>query len=277
MASQGAKQVPLIALDDKREITVLLSVTLSGKMLPPQLIYSGTTERVHPNTAFPAGWDIWHSKSHWSTAETMDRFVDKILLPYIESTKQKLKLENSQKSICLFDVFAAHRTAAFLDKLKANHILPIFIPASCTSELQPLDISVNEQFKRCMKEQCATWYSDTVFNSLAKNQGGAVEKVNLNLSILKPLHAEWLINAISTIQTDSKLIKSGFTQAGIAVNLDKSDDAVSEYEADTEPYESSDNDISISMNISQSKVVVATKPTGDPIVDVMNSILDQIE
>ena len=38
MAPKGSKQVPLAAVDDKREITVLLSVTAGGSMLPAQVI-----------------------------------------------------------------------------------------------------------------------------------------------------------------------------------------------------------------------------------------------
>ena len=30
------------------------------------LVYKGTTRRCHPTQKFPAGWDITHSKKHWS-------------------------------------------------------------------------------------------------------------------------------------------------------------------------------------------------------------------
>lgn len=52
------------ALDDKREITVVLSSTLSGDMLPPQVIYAGKTEKCHAKVTFPDGWDVWHSENH---------------------------------------------------------------------------------------------------------------------------------------------------------------------------------------------------------------------
>lgn len=37
MAMTGSKQVPIIAVEDKREITVLLAITAAGMMLPPQV------------------------------------------------------------------------------------------------------------------------------------------------------------------------------------------------------------------------------------------------
>ena len=41
MEKKGKKQVDIVGKDDKREITALLAATLSGNMLPPQLLYTG--------------------------------------------------------------------------------------------------------------------------------------------------------------------------------------------------------------------------------------------
>ena len=69
---QGTTQVPLTGLDDKRQITAVLTCTAIGHLLSPQLLYQGTT-RCHPQVNFPDSWDIWHSESHWSTHETVKR------------------------------------------------------------------------------------------------------------------------------------------------------------------------------------------------------------
>lgn len=42
-APRGAKQVRLVGSDDKRQITALLSVSMDGDVLPPQLVFAGTT------------------------------------------------------------------------------------------------------------------------------------------------------------------------------------------------------------------------------------------
>ena len=44
MASCGSKQVAMIGLDNKREVTALLCITLSGVLLPPQIVYKGKTD-----------------------------------------------------------------------------------------------------------------------------------------------------------------------------------------------------------------------------------------
>jgi hypothetical protein len=73
MAPSGSKQVPIAHMDDKRQMTVLLSITKSGTLLPPQLIYQGKSDACHPIYPFADDWDITHTESHWSTAGSMLR------------------------------------------------------------------------------------------------------------------------------------------------------------------------------------------------------------
>ena len=150
LAQQGVKQVDVTGLDDKREMTALLACTLSGSLLPPQLIYAGKTTRCHPVVGFPAGWDIWHSDRHWSTEETMLRYVEVVIAQFVEATKQSLGLQPDHCALAIFDVFAAHRCNSVLEALNKHHIKYTFVPASCTGEIQPLDRTFNAAFKREM-------------------------------------------------------------------------------------------------------------------------------
>ena len=54
----GEKVIPVVGTDDKRQITAVLTVTLTGEYLPPQITHQGTTNRCHPIENFPAEWDI---------------------------------------------------------------------------------------------------------------------------------------------------------------------------------------------------------------------------
>ncbi len=92
----GAKQINMTALDDKRAITALLGVNAEAELIPPQLIYEGTSDGCHPKGVnFPKDWNITHSKSHWSVEETMDEYVDKVLVPYFDKVKEELDLPES--------------------------------------------------------------------------------------------------------------------------------------------------------------------------------------
>ena len=90
-AEKGATRVEIAGARDKRQITVTIAGTLSGKFLPFQILYEGKAERCHPLTQFPEGFDIWH----WANGETSIRFVKNIILPYISTTRKDLGLGKS--------------------------------------------------------------------------------------------------------------------------------------------------------------------------------------
>ena len=56
--------------DDKWQITATLAETLSGEILPFQLIYKGKTKRSVPSSKFPAGFLLSANPRHWSHEET---------------------------------------------------------------------------------------------------------------------------------------------------------------------------------------------------------------
>lgn len=94
-------------------MTVLLSCTVSGSLLPPHLLYCGKTNKYHPHFTSHPGWDVHHSESHSSTVNTMLHFTDHVLVPYVQSTR-KLGLDKDHFALALFDVFAAYRSESFL-------------------------------------------------------------------------------------------------------------------------------------------------------------------
>ena len=58
MEKRGIKRVEIVAIDDKRQITAVLGCSLSGRFLPLQLMYQGTTTRCLPKISFPENWHI---------------------------------------------------------------------------------------------------------------------------------------------------------------------------------------------------------------------------
>lgn len=120
--------------NDKRQITMVASITSNGDCLPPQLIYSGKTDRCHPkNVIFDDDWLIDHSESHWTTNETFNRYIDHILIPYVN--KQRISIGN-KTGLLVLDKFKVHLAGIeYKEKLKANDILWIFIPSSQTDSV----------------------------------------------------------------------------------------------------------------------------------------------
>ena len=90
-----------------------------------------------------------------------------------------------------------------------HNILLTFVPASCTGELQPLDLSGNGAFKQALKSHFITWYADQVPDEDDEIQ------VDLRLSTLKPLHAGWVIEAWNQVRDNAECLITGWRKAGI--------------------------------------------------------------
>ena len=86
-------------------------------------------------------------------------------------------------------------TEPILEKLQDNKILLVQVPANMTNIFQSLDLTVNGSFKALLKQKFTEWYSKQITNELEKGTPLDDIEVKLKLSVLKPLHAGWLIDA----------------------------------------------------------------------------------
>ena len=66
---KGAKNLPMKGADDKRQITVTFAVSLTGKLLPIQLIYKGKTKRSLLKFKIPSTFSLSYTKNYWSNTE----------------------------------------------------------------------------------------------------------------------------------------------------------------------------------------------------------------
>ena len=221
----GEKHVPVTANDDKRQITAAVGCPVSGKLLPPQLLYEGKTDRCHPSISFSTDWDFFHTEINWSNSASVIRYIDNVFRPHFDKQKELLNLPGEQKSLLIFNVFRAHRTDDVLSHLEGNNILVIFVPANCTSELQPLDLAVNGPLKRRNEEKFTNWYADCVCATMLKcnnnlDLGASVLQVDLRTSVVKPLHARWTISSFRETGCDTAEILRGWDKAGISTVLE---------------------------------------------------------
>ena len=107
MAREGSKKIETTGINDKRQITVVLSVTKTGYYLPPQLIYAGKTSRFLPKVTFPSGWSITCTENHWVNEVTTLTYMDEILFPYVRQKRKELGLPDEQTCLVIFDRFKA--------------------------------------------------------------------------------------------------------------------------------------------------------------------------
>ena len=93
----------------------------------------------------------------------------------------------------------------FLQMLEEHNLKYVFVPAGCTRQLQPLDVAVNEPFKCHLKERL--------------DSGLSVEnvKIDLSMSIIKPIHCEGLMKNMEWL-SEQKVLLRGWKDIGL---LDK--------------------------------------------------------
>lgn len=216
MEREGTKRVEIVAADDRRQITAVFAGTITGDFLPPQLIYKGTTPRCLPTTPFPKDWHITFNDNHWSNEATMIHYVEKILLPYIRAKRKNLLLGLTYPALVIFDNFSAQTTENVIKLLEDNHVRMAMVPPNCTDRLQPLDVSVNKAVKNFLRQEFENWYANQVCEQLRK---GDDSPVDLKLSIIKPLGAQWIIGAYNHLKSRRDIVVNGFGGAGILASI----------------------------------------------------------
>jgi len=75
MAQEGSKQVEVIGIDNKHQITATFAASLFSNFLPVQMVYQRKTTKCHPAMKFPEGWHITHTPSHWCNEDTMVDYI----------------------------------------------------------------------------------------------------------------------------------------------------------------------------------------------------------
>lgn len=137
--------------------------SLSGNLLPFQLIYQGKTAASIPKVDFPKEWHVTATENHWSNEEKTKEYIKLITLPFIEMKRKKLDLPTTFPALVLFDAFKGQTTESVYELLESNAIYAVSIPANCTDRLQLMDLSVNRSIKEFLKKKFGEWYASMVF------------------------------------------------------------------------------------------------------------------
>ena len=214
--AQGSSNVPLVGKGKKKQITGTFTITMSGQFLPVQLIYQGTTNRCLPKgVEFPDDWDVTYTANHWSNESKAIQHLQVVIFPYIEKRKVELKLPEHQKTMLIFDVFKGHVTDKVTEFIEENNCVIVHAPSNMTDQFQPLDLNINGHAKEFLKNKFECWYAKQITDQM--DQGSSVYDVEvpLKLSVIKLIHAKWLLGLYDHLRNNPETIMKGFAMAGI--------------------------------------------------------------
>lgn len=149
-------------------------------------------------------------------------YITKIIIPFTEKKRRELHLPYDQAALAIFDEFKGQVTEKCTELLLENNILIVRVPPNCTDRLQPLDISVNKAAKDFLKRKFQEWYSEQIFRQLDQEiEPDRLEPVDLRMSLMKPLGAQWIISLCDYLSSHPDIIVNGFKQAGISGILEQ--------------------------------------------------------
>jgi hypothetical protein len=213
----GSSAVAIVGADDKRQITACVAASLRGDLLPLQLIFDGKTQRSLPvasAASIAARIDITNSDNHWSSQETMQRYIEKVIVPHTERMITLYELRSDAHMILLLDAWAVHKSAQFRTWMKQHHprIHLLYVPANCTSKLQLADVALQRPFKHGITERFNMWAAQKVAEQIRDEQLANIADL-LKMSVLKPLILDWCAESWRDLRERKELILEGWKRS----------------------------------------------------------------
>ena len=133
-------------------------------------------------------------------------YIDEVIVPYVQLKRKELKLSSTFPT---FDHFSGQTSQVVFDRLVKHH------SKTCTDRLQPMDSSINKPLKSHLKSSFQKWYASEIQKQIKDvAEGSPLTPVDTRISVIKPLHAKWLMDAYDYIKSKPKIV-NGFKAGGI--------------------------------------------------------------
>ncbi|CAI7883600.1 unnamed protein product [Closterium sp. NIES-54] len=137
----GVKSVPIRSAGYQKErVTVMLACTATGEKLKPWVFFKRKTL---PKGDFPNNVVVGCQANGWMEATGVIQWLDEGVVPFL---KPKFGVQ-SRSAMLVLDSYRGHLTKEVKARFAVLNIVPAVIPAGCTADVQPLDVSMNKSFK----------------------------------------------------------------------------------------------------------------------------------
>ncbi|CAI7733674.1 unnamed protein product [Closterium sp. NIES-53] len=201
---RGARSVPICTAEyEKTRLTVMLACTASGEKLRQWVWFK--LKNV-PNCEIPEGIVCQAQDNGWMDESAVQTWLTKEVLPHLNPRRG----QNARRAMLVLDSYRGHITQAMLQAYRMHSITPAVIPAGCTSQIQPLDVSINRCFKAAVRARYARWFMREGIT--LKTKAGNLRRPP------HPVVLQWIAEAWD--QVPKKVIIEAFRHCGISSKLD---------------------------------------------------------
>ena len=191
---------------------------MAGSFLPTQLYYQGKTPRCQPEFNFPKKFHVTQTTNHWADENTSIDMLQKILIPYAEAKRKELGVSDKPWPL-ICDVFKGQWTDALKDVVKESNGKMVPVPNNWTNYFQPLDLTVNKNSKDFLRQEAQSWYSQEIVKQMEAGKRPDEIKFDVRISVVKPLHAKWIVKYCDYARNNTDLIINGWKESGIINKL----------------------------------------------------------
>ena len=146
--------------------------------------------------------------------------IEQILIPYVKRKREELKAPN-KPWLLICDVFKGQWTDAVKEVVKASNGKMVAVPNNWTNYFQPLDLTVNKSSKDFLRNEAQSWYSQEIVKQMEAGKRSDQIKVDVRISVVKPLHAKWVVKYYDYARNNPQIIINGWKESGIMGMLEK--------------------------------------------------------
>jgi hypothetical protein len=142
--------------NDTKRVTCALTVTASGKVLPPMLIFKGSPNGriMQEFPTFPNNIVYACQVNAWMDERMMLLWVDQVLKPYVATAPPGIV------PFLLLDSYRCHMMQTVVRAIEDLGCEVDHIPGGCTCFCQPVDVGVNKPLKARLKQKWEAWMID---------------------------------------------------------------------------------------------------------------------
>ncbi|CAI7840762.1 unnamed protein product, partial [Closterium sp. NIES-53] len=160
----GVRSVPIRSAGYQKErVTVMLACTADGMKLRPWVFFKRKTV---PKGKLVCYADLVVSchENGWMDANGVIQWLEECVKSFLKPGFGR----HARSSMVVLDSYRGHLTDAVKEKFRELNCVPAIIPAGCTAEIQPLDVSINKSFKASVRQQYQKWFQEEGQEQLTK-------------------------------------------------------------------------------------------------------------